>query len=145
MIYALPSELDEWAPGKFRSRWDFQTANHTLQEIVDTGDAYFSRCFLTLRAGDIVSVFTADHLRATIVIDHIDPATHKVAFSIEREHDDQPILPKVELFAYRWRGPRGGGHSIVDATGAVMQSGFPSKDEALRQMANMVDKAVKAA
>lgn len=141
MIYALPNQLDEWAPGKFRSRWDFQTNDHTLQDIVDTGDTYFARCFLNLRAGDLVTLYTADHRRATIIIDHIDAATHKVAFSIEREHDDQPIVPKAELFAYRWRGPRGGGHSIVDAAGVVLQSGFPSKDDALRHIANLMDKA----
>ena len=84
------------------------TTPHKRSSIQPTGT---SRCYLNLAAGDLVSVFTADHRRATIIIDHIDPATHKVAFSIEREHDDQPILPKVELFAYRWRGPRGGGHS----------------------------------
>lgn len=141
MLYAQPNELDEWGPGKFRSRWDFKTSNHTLQEIVDTADKYFSRCFLSLRAGDIVTVFTADHRRATLVIDHIDTRTHDVAFSIEREHDDQPILAKSEELAYRWRGPRGGGHSIVDSSGAVMQSGFASKEEALRRIANLNEKA----
>lgn len=141
MLFALPIELDEWGPGKFRSRWDYQTVNHTLQEIVDAGDSYFSRCFLSLRAGDLVSVFTADHRRATLIIDHVDQQTHKVAFSIEREHDDQPIVPKTEEYAYRWRGPRGGGHSVVDGTGAVLQSGFASKEDALRKIANLMEKA----
>lgn len=141
MIYALSHELDEWAPGKNRSRWDFTTANHTLQEIVDTGPKYFARCFHMLRSGDLVHVMSADHRRATLIIDHIDDRTHDVAFSIEREHDDQPILAKTEEIAYRWRGPRGGGHSIVDAGGNVLQSGFPSKDEALRHIANLRDKA----
>jgi len=141
MLYAQPNELDEWGPGKFRSRWDFKTSNHTLQEIVDTGDRYFARCYLSLRAGDILSVVTADHRRATIIIDHIDERTHGVAFSIEREHDDQPIVPKTEEYAYRWRGPRGGGHCIVDGSGAIIKTDIASKDDAIRQIANLKDKA----
>lgn len=140
MIYALSLDLDEWGPGKTRSRWDYKTDHHTLQEIVDTGPQYFSRCYKHLRPTDILHVMTADHRRATLVIDYIDQRTHEVAFSIEREHDDQPILAKAEVLAYRWRGPRGGGHSIVDAAGAVIQKDFVSKDEALRALANLNDK-----
>lgn len=141
MLYALSHDLDEWGPGKRRSRWDYQTDNHTLQDIVDTGPKYFGRCYLLLREGDILNVVTADHRRATLIIDHIDSRTHDVAFSIEREHNDQPILAKTEELAYRWRGPRGGGHSIVDAGGNLVQNNFASKDEALRAIANLTDKA----
>lgn len=141
MIYALAHALDEWAPGKKRSRWDYSTDDHTLQEIIDTGPKYFARCFHLLRVGDLVHIVTADHRRATLIVDYIDERSHDVAFSVEREHDDQPVLAKAEQLAYRWRGPRGGGHSIVDAAGALVQSGYATKDDALRALANMMDKA----
>lgn len=139
MIYAQITNLDEWAAGRKRSRWDYSTDDHLIEEILKQGETYFSRCCRSLRQGDIIHVTDAAQNRVTFLVDTVDSEARKVALSIDIEHAAQPVVPHGEAFTVRWRGPRGGLFCILDDKGEIYERDIATKVEAERKVANLLE------
>ena len=68
-IAAKIADLDEWGPGKTRSRYDYDTSEHLFAEIRQMGPEYFGRyCWARLRPGDVI--LTSDPFKCSASISH---------------------------------------------------------------------------
>jgi hypothetical protein len=137
--FANPRDLTEWSPGAKRSRWDYDAPDHTLDEMIEMGDRYFTNCVHMLRALDLVYVTDASAKRATIVINLVDRVRNTVIWDIDVAHAEHIVMPKTQALAIRWRGPRGGRFAIVDKDGAVVAKDMQSREEAERRLAMMTE------
>lgn len=149
-VQANAKGLFMWADGTHRARYDYDTDEHVLSEILN--DTYFGVFAHRLREGDQIHITDAAKERVTVLCDHVDKDARRIMLSVEVEHRTQPVMTlqgekgekSAPAYAYRWRGPRGGSHCIVDANGEIVHRDLQSKADAERVLQNMLE-AKKAA
>lgn len=120
--------LMQWSGAAQRARYDYISENHLIDDMLN--DFYFGGCWATLRKGDLITITDAEDKMITVRVDDIDRASLRASLSIIERLSVVPVIDKTDNslgIAYRWRGPRGGGHSIVTAD-AVIAINFASKE-----------------
>jgi hypothetical protein len=103
------------------------------------GNRLFARVTHMLRAGDLIYVTDGANARATFIVNWVDTTAHAVAWDIDATHREEIVTSAAQPYALRWRGVRGGGFAIVDAAGKIIARDIPSRDEANRRLANMIE------
>lgn len=143
LIRAKEKDLKLWSSANWRARYDYDTEDFILDEILD--DDFFGGCHGILKKGDYITITDAEDQVLTVRVDYIDKKALKIGLSkIERVHV-LPVVPKRDNvpndpgLTYRWRSTRGGGHSIITAKGELVGINYPSKDEAVRAIENMYE------
>ncbi len=141
-IAAKIADLDEWGPGKTRSRYDYDTSEHLFAEIRQMGPEYFGRyCWARLRPGDVIYLTDAAGKRFTLITNIVDPSAHKVWYDVEREHDEDSILGEDEPYTIRWRGARGGRWCVIGPDNKVESRDHLTREAAQRVLLNLKDAA----
>lgn len=141
-IAARHADLDEWGPGKTRSRYDYDARDHLFSEIKQMGAEYFGRfCWDRLRSGDIVYLTDAASKRYTLIVGVVDQSAKKVWFDVDREHVDEVVIGDDEVYTVRWRGSRGGRWCVVEHGGKVVARDLESREAAQRAQAIMIERA----
>lgn len=131
MLKAREKYLHTWASGVKRSRHDYDSPEHLIEEMMS--EIYFSDCHMRFSPGDLIYVTDAANQRVTLLINDVDKVTRAVKFSVELYHTDKPITANPDSpdgLSVRWRGPRGGLFCILDAEGKVIRAGLKSRQEA---------------
>lgn len=136
-IHAKAEHLHEWSAGLTRSRWDYDSPDYTIDDMLAAGERLFTRLDDRLRASDLVYVTDALNKRATFVINHVDKLNHSVAWDIDVRHDERTLLAQGESYAIRNRGPRNGRFVITDSAGKVIARDLMSRAEADERLASM--------
>lgn len=95
---------------------------------------YFAVIRERIREGDQIYAIDAAMEFKTYVVETIDREAAEVHLSVLQTQKAVPIMAEGEKYAYRWRGPRGGGHCIVDADGKVVQGDFNSQMSARQEI-----------
>ena len=143
MFRASRAHLSRWADSRVRSRFDYDTPNHTLAEIMS--DVYFSTMYDEFRQGDEIYVTDAAQARAKLVVADVDDVAHLVRIDLDTTYTQTPVTASGTApdtgYAIRWKGPRGGKFVIVSSDGDVVHRDIQTKHEAERQLANMLEKA----
>ena len=139
-LRALRNDLTLWSGSSARrGRYDLDCRDHKLSEILNEdylGDIDF------LQAGDYIWITDCFDQIMTVRVDLIDKQARKCYLSrIDRLYAIPVVELKEELpddpgLTYRFRGPRGGGHSVMTAAGEVFATGFDNRVDAERCIAN---------
>jgi len=109
--------------------WAYKSDQHLHSEMEHP--KYFGMIRARLVAGDHIYATDAAMNYKTYMIDHVDQEAQEVRLSVLTVHTAVPVMAEDEgEHTWRWRGPRGGGHCIVDAKGEVVTADFPSREQA---------------
>ena len=140
---ASRTSLFRWADSAVRARFDYDTPEHILVEIMT--DVYFSTLYREFRAGDLIYVTDGAQQRATLIVADVDEISHVVRLDLDTTHTQTPLTAQSATvddgFAIRWRGGRGGKFCIVSSAGEIVARDIATKHEAERRLVNMLEKA----
>lgn len=131
MPRAREKYLHTWSSGVKRSRHDYDTPDHLIEEMMS--ETYFSDCYRRVSPGDLIYVTDAANQRMTLLVNDIDPVTRAVKFSVEMYHTDKPVTANpthADGLSVRFRGPRGGQWCVMGGDGKVLRAGMKSRQEA---------------
>lgn len=129
-----------------RGRFDYDTPDFRMQEMVN--DTFFGDCWSILKPGDYITVTDCEDQVITVRVDLVDKHARKVFLSKMERIYAMPVveidedLPDDPGLVYRYRSPRGGGHSIVTKSGAVFAINFDTRVEAERTIANCYEEKI---
>ena len=155
-LVARREDLTDWSTTTKRVRWDYDSEDHLLEEMLD--QKYWTSVAVGdnevrshgIKRGDIVHITDAAQEQCVIRINHVDLAGGRVMFSVQERIVDRPILiasGKAGAYYVKWRGPRGRYWCIMDGnTNAVVEPDFRSQAEALERLKRLeVEAEIKAA
>lgn len=141
-IQANRHHLHAWSQGAIRSRWDYDSPDFTLDDMMSASDQLFRACVDLFRSGDIVYVTDAANRRATMIINVIDVVRNTVAWDLDVTHAEKVIVGANQSYTIRQRGRSG--FVLLDKAGKVVIQGMASRDEAERELAARTKKETAA-
>ena len=134
-LRAKESDLKPWSTGPGKTRYDYDTPDFRLEEMLN--DDFFGHCTVLLRKGDLITITDCEDQIMVVRVDTMDRPSMKAWLSqIERLHAHPVVAIRKDVsfdpgLTYRWRAVRGGGHAIITRSGEIVAINFPSKEHAL--------------
>jgi hypothetical protein len=114
------------------AQWAYKSRDHLLKDMEHP--KYFAAFHQRLESGDhIVCIDGAMEMR-TYVVDYIDKEAGVVQMSVLHHMELRPIMQEGAELQWKWRGPRGGGHCIVDQNNKVIERDFNSRQSAIQEI-----------
>jgi hypothetical protein len=138
-IQANRHHLHGWSQGAIRTRWDYDSPDFMLDDMIAAGDQLFRACVDLFRSGDIVYVTDAANKRATMIINVIDSVRNTVAWDLDATHSEKIVIAPGQAYTIRQRGRSG--FILLDKAGKVIVQGMASREEAERKLASLMEKA----
>ncbi len=114
-----------------RSRWDYFSADHSLQDMATA--KYFRTVMGLFKPGDLVHVIDKNEDEALIRIQYVDPELSEVGIAIERPVLYEPVDGDYQIRHAGGRG-RGTRYQIVDPDGKVVMDNIAGKKTAEREL-----------
>lgn len=141
-LFAMRQNLSTWATSAKRSRHDYDSDNHLLDEMMHT--RYWGTIIDLIEPGDIIHITDGAGSQAEIRIDWKRDGEMTVGYSFIREIEEQPVLSNAG-FSLKFRGNRGGYWCIVNAEGDVVEGNIIDKRDAMKRLDEIEIAAKKAA
>ena len=136
-IQANRHHLHAWSHGATRTRWDYDSPDFMIEDMVSAGDQLFRACADLFRSGDIIYVTDAANKRATMIINVIDLVRNLVAWDLDATHAEK-IVTGGQAYTIRQRGRSG--FVLLDDAGKVIKQAMASREEAERALASLMEK-----
>lgn len=131
MLTANPKHLHNWSLPTTRSRFDYDSPDHLLSEMMH--EHYWGTVMVEVQPGDLIHITAADTEQAIVRIDWKDDTARTVGMSVMERLTERPVLTTCG-FTVKWRGPRGGYWCVVDAEGTILARDMRTQAEAARRM-----------
>lgn len=153
-VFARREWLQAWSTTSKRVRWDYDTKDHVLSDMLD--NTYWASVAAKsdrddgIRDGDMIYITDAANERCTIEVTAVDIAKSRVLVSLIEKVEAVPVTKAGgidEPYYVKWRGPRGGGWCIMrPGEPEPVEKGFTQREDAETRMGRrIIEDSVKAA
>lgn len=153
-LFARREWLQAWSTTAKRVRWDYDTKEHVIEDMLD--NAYWASVAAKtdrddgIRDGDLIFITDARNERCTIEVSAVDVAKSRVLVSVIEKTEVRAVTKAggiEEPYYVKWRGPRGGGWCLMrTGTDEVVDKDFASRDDAETRMGRkIIEDGAKAA